>query len=145
MTTYLYIDSSALVKTLRAEPETAALLEFLPSVRAPVVTSQITITELHRAARWYDLPAAEVERRLAELDMVPVSRAQLLTAGLLPDPPTPSGTGLRSLDAIHLAAAIGVESDAFLTYDLNQSRAARAAGLSVLHPGRPDAWYRWAR
>ena len=141
MTRYLYIDTSALVKTLKVEPETEVLLDFLPSTGAPLVTSQLAITELHRAALWYALPAIEIGRRLEEVDLVPVTRAQLLTAGLLPDPPPP-GTRLPTLDAIHLAAAIQVECDAFLTYDANQSRAAVSAGLALVHPGRPDDWFR---
>ena len=141
MTRYLYIDTSALMKTLKEEPETGDLLDFLPSAGAPLVTSQLTITELHRAARWYALPAIEVERRLEEVDLVPVTRAQLLTAGLLPDPPAPPGTRLRTLDAIHLAAAIQVECSAFLTYDADQSHAAASAGLDLVHPGRSDDWF----
>ena len=142
MTRYLYIDTSALVKTMKHEPETGDLLDFLPSTEAPLVTSQLTITELHRAARWYALPAIEVERRLEEIDLVPVTRAQLLTAGLLPDPPAPPWTRFRTLDAIHLAAAVQVECGAFLTYDANQSRAAASAGLKLVCPGRPDDWFR---
>jgi uncharacterized protein len=44
---------------------------------------------------------------------------------------------MRSLDAIHLAAAlaIGDEPDALITYDGRFARAARDEGLTVLHPG----------
>ena len=43
-------------------------------------------------------------------------------------------TGSRTLDALHLAAAIRVRSGSltFLTYDLRQGQAARALGLSVV-------------
>ena len=42
---------------------------------------------------------------------------------------------LRSLDAIHLAAAIAVGADAVLTYDARLATSAEAVGLSVLAPG----------
>ncbi len=44
--------------------------------------------------------------------------------------------GLRSAYAIHLASALalGLELDAFVTYDARQTDAARAAGLEVVAP-----------
>lgn len=50
-------------------------------------------------------------------------------------PPT-----LRSLDAIHLATALLVGTiEAFVTYDDRLARAARAVGIRVVQPGRPEA------
>ena len=137
--TGLYLDTSALVKTLRAEGETVALREHLAAVTDPVVTSELTITELHRAARWFALAPAIAEQRLQELDLVPISRPQLVAAGLLPDP---AGARLSSADAVHLAAAIAAECTAVLTYDRDQSRAAASLGMPLVHPGRPERWYR---
>ena len=50
------------------------------------------------------------------------------------------GTGLRALDAIHVASALrlGDEVDTFVTYDLRQAFAARAMGLHVDGPGSPN-------
>jgi predicted nucleic acid-binding protein len=47
---------------------------------------------------------------------------------------------VRSLDAIHIATAlaIGARDLQFITYDDRQAEAARAAGLTVVQPGRPD-------
>lgn len=42
---------------------------------------------------------------------------------------------LRALDAIHLAAALAIEADLLLAYDLRLLDAARAAGLTVACPG----------
>lgn len=49
-------------------------------------------------------------------------------AGLLPGP------GLRSLDALHLAAAIRLEVEAVITYDVPMTEAATSLGLEVLAP-----------
>lgn len=140
--TYLYVDTSALVKTLRAEEETVALREHLAATSDLVVTSELTITELHRAAGWCGLPPAEAERRLQEMDLVPLSRSQMLTTGLLPDPSEPVGARLSGADAVHLADAIAVECTTVLTYDRDQSRAAASLGMLLVHPGRPERWYR---
>ena len=140
MTGPAYIDTSALLKTLRREAETEELLADLRG-RGELTSSEVSVTELHRAAGWWGVPREDVERRLRQLDLVPLSRSQLTAAGLIPDPIDPPGTRLRSLDAIHISAALLVESSSVLTYDRNQSRAARANGLAVLHPGRPAGWF----
>lgn len=140
--TSVYLDTSALVKTLRREAETALLLEHLSGLMSPGITSELSITEVHRISHRFGLPAAAAQERLQELDLVPLTRGQLVTAGLLPDPPQPAGTLLSSADAIHLAAAVAAECTAVLTYDRNQSRAAPSLGLPLLHPGRESGWYR---
>jgi predicted nucleic acid-binding protein len=62
---------------------------------------------------------------IAELD------AELLDAAAELEGP------LRSLDAIHVAAAaeLGDELEALVTYDARMAAAARASGLAVLAPG----------
>ena len=44
------------------------------------------------------------------------------------------GAGLRSLDALHLGAAIRLEVEAVLTYDVRMAEAATSLGLDVLAP-----------
>jgi predicted nucleic acid-binding protein len=133
----LYLDASALVKLLRVEPETAALQAFLAD--ADLATSELVLTEVPRAARRaaaddsalaLDDLVHRVEELLDALAIVPLERPLLLTAGAFAEP------GLRSLDAIHLAAAIEVSPlDAFVSYDERQAAAARLAGLRTVAPG----------
>ena len=49
--------------------------------------------------------------------------------------------GMRTLDAIHLAAALSPSSGdvQMVTYDARLADAARAHGLRVVQPGRPPA------
>ncbi len=49
-------------------------------------------------------------------------------AGLLPGPT------LRSLDALHLAAAIALDVDALVTYDSRLAEAAQSVGIEVIQP-----------
>ncbi|MBI4896889.1 MAG: type II toxin-antitoxin system VapC family toxin [Actinobacteria bacterium] len=132
-----YLDSSALVKLVREEPETAALSAYLSN--ADLITSSIVLTEVPRAVR--RAAVAEKPRRLAQLiaqadavidalALVPVDDAMLIVAGALEAP------GLRSLDAIHIAAASSVSPiSAFVSYDERQSAAARLTGLRTTSPG----------
>jgi hypothetical protein len=133
-----YLDASALVKLVRAEPETDALRAFL--THAEVLSSELVLTEvpraIHRAAALDpSLTLAPLMTRAGELldavALLPVDRALLAAAGALAEP------ALRALDAIHLAAAIDVSPiDAFVSYDERQSATARLAGLHTVSPGR---------
>lgn len=133
-----YLDASALVKLVRTEPETSALLKFLAD--ADLLSSELALTEVPRAIRRAaaDDPApasalllARAGEVLDAVALLPVDRAVLLAAGALDEPM------LRALDAIHVASAIDLSPiDAFVSYDERQSAAARLAGLRTVSPGR---------
>jgi len=133
-----YADSSALVKLVHRERETAALRAFLEG--ADVLSCELALTELPRAIRRAAsadpaLAAAPLLARAGELldtvALLPLDRDLLLAAGALAEP------ALRALDAIHVAAALGAGAiDGFVTYDERQAAAARLAGLRTIAPGR---------
>lgn len=132
-----YTDSSALVKLVRDEPESAALRGYLAG--ADLVSCELVLTEVPRAVRRAAsddrrLPLDSLLRRANELldalGLIPVDRAVLIGAGAIAEP------ALRALDAIHVVAAVGIDSfDAFVTYDERQAAAARLAGLRTTAPG----------
>lgn len=132
-----YLDASALVKLLCDEEGSDALRAFL--LDAEMVSCDLALAELARAvrrasARDRRLPLADLLQRTAELmeavALVPVDRPVLLEAGALPEP------SLRTLDAVHVAAAVSLPVlDAFVTYDERQGAAARLAGLRTVSPG----------
>jgi predicted nucleic acid-binding protein len=133
-----YLDASALVKLVRAEPETDALRAFISN--ADLLSSELALTEVPRAIR----RAAALDRSLTleplltragelmdAVALLPVDRPLLTTAGAIEE------SVLRALDAIHLASAIDLSPiDAFVSYDERQSAAARLAGLRTVQPGR---------
>lgn len=128
-----YIDTSAVVKLIRAEDETPALRAFLLTVQE-LVSSSLVMTEAVRAARREDpdlVPFAE--STVDSLSMlVDVDRPLLREAALVGSPT------LRSLDAIHLATAQQLRPDVvgLITYDLRLEEAASASGMTVASPGR---------
>jgi predicted nucleic acid-binding protein len=133
----LYMDASALVKLIRAEPETPHLAEYID--HCAMVSSMIVLTEIPRAIRraLHDNPGLPKDRLLSNakalldaLALVPLSRDLLAIAGAIPD------AERRSLDAIHIAsAAVANEVDAFVTYDRRQMQVADRTGLSIASPG----------
>lgn len=130
----IYLDSSALLKLVRQEVETAALLEWLREHRAPsVITSEVGRIEVLRAARRIGGRALTQARAVVgDLDVVPLNRAVQDLACEIADPL------LRTLDALHLASAVllSEELTVFISYDHRLSAAARAADLAVVTPGQ---------
>jgi uncharacterized protein len=125
-----YLDSSAIVKLAIAEPESAALRQYLRR-RRPLMTSALARTEVARAL----LPLGpEAVRRgleaLRRLELIRVSDRVLADAG------TMMPAELRSLDAIHLATMqqLGTGLARVVTYDDRMSAAAAAMGRSVVAP-----------
>jgi predicted nucleic acid-binding protein len=129
----VYLDSSAIVKLIVEEPESIALRSTLK--RWPDrVSAALARVEVHRALRRAGKSKAAHARAVAVLDSLVLIR---LDESILSRAAAFTQPQMRSLDAIHLAAAlaIGDEPDALITYDGRLARAARDEGLTVLHPG----------
>jgi hypothetical protein len=129
----LYLDSSALVKLVKREAESDALRRYLRKRGTDNrVTSALARVEVVRAvAGGGAVAVAHAWRQLARIDQISLDRELLdLAATLAP------GVMLRSLDAVHLAAARSIGSDlgAVLTYDRRMQDAAGALGLLVDAP-----------
>jgi len=126
----VYLDSSALVKLVVAEPESAALRSYLRQ-EPERLSCGLARTEVLRAVRPVGPAAVAAARRLLRrINLVRLDDALLDAAGLL-EPIT-----LRSLDAIHLAAAqlVAPALVAVVTYDRRMAAAAAALGFPVVAP-----------
>ena len=126
----LYLDTSAAAKLLVDEDESEALAAYLDGTvnGQELISSALLETELRRLAIRLELDQSMVTELLARVDLVDPPRSLFHEAGLLP------GTHLRSLDALHLATALRVDSDTFLAYDARLLDAARSVGLQVHSP-----------
>jgi predicted nucleic acid-binding protein len=132
----IYLDSSALLKLLHEEAESAALADWL-SARAgmPMVSSELAKVEVLRVCRRVNADALpEAKMLLAQLNLIP------LTSDVIDEAADVGEVMLRSLDAIHLASALSIRADlsTFIAYDQRLGGAAAAAGLELLTPGRED-------
>jgi predicted nucleic acid-binding protein len=126
----VYLDSSALVKLVVAERESAALRRYLRSTpqRASCALARV---EVLRAVRPHGGAAMKRARGvLRRLDLVQLDDDLLDAAAAL------DAGVLRSLDAIHLAAAqvLGDALTAVVTYDDRMTAAAARLGLPVAAP-----------
>ncbi len=126
-----YVDTSALVNLVVAEPETAALRAWLEEPGRELVSCDLARTELMRAVR--RVMSDRVLQARAVLDSVTLVQA---TPAVFEDAGRLDPSGLRSLDAIHLAAALelGDDLEGLVTYDDRLAAAAIANGVAVMTP-----------
>ena len=126
----VYLDSSAIVKLVILETESGALIDHLEG-RPTRVSCALARVEVIRAVRDHGQAAINRARRL--LERISLLRLDDL---LLDEAADLTGATLRSLDAIHLAAAraLGTELAEVVTYDRRMAEAASDLGLRVSAP-----------
>ena len=127
----VYVEASAAAKLLVEEPESVALAARLEGwvVQGMDITSSLVLeTELRRLAQRFTIAQERVSDLLDRFDLFEPDALTYRTAGLLP------GEHLRSLDALHVAAALQADCRTMVTYDLRQAEAGRAAGLRIEAP-----------
>jgi hypothetical protein len=126
-----YLDTSAAAKLVVSERGSTALRRWV-SVRDDLLfSSDLLRTELLGATRRV-APEQMVQARavLESLILLTLSTAVCERAAWL------EPEGLRSLDALHLATALGVGDDlhGLVTYDRQLARGAAALGIEVFAP-----------
>jgi uncharacterized protein len=131
----IYLDTAALVKLVRVEQESSALVSWLNEQSAqPLVASTLVEIELPRALRPSQPEVLGlVAAVLSRLHRVEMNAAVRATAAAYVEPT------LRTLDAIHLATAeflvaSGMQLTAFVTYDKRLAEAATRVGVPVTSP-----------
>ncbi len=127
-----YIDTSAFVKLIVVEPESAALrtrLRRWPDRASATLLRTEAVRALRRSEN--DHLVGQARRMLAAINLVRLDEPLLDRAGDIGAPE------LRSLDAIHLAAALSIGPDLgmIVTYDNRLRDAALAHGMDVESPG----------
>ncbi len=128
-----YVDSSAALKLVVEERGTQALRRWLRAEARQLASAILLKTEVMRATRRVAPEllgrARDVVDGIALLALTPPTfeRASVLEP-----------VGLRTLDAVHLAAALELADDleGMLCYDERLASAAAAAGIAVHAPGR---------
>ena len=128
--TVIYLDSSAIVKLVIDEPESAALQQFLDR-RKPLASSALARAEVSRAVLAFGPAAlAAAQEVLGRIDLLRVNNRILELASTL------KPNSLRTLDAIHLASALSLEDSLadFVCYDRRLSQAAAHQGWAIQNP-----------
>jgi hypothetical protein len=125
-----YIDSSAILKLIKPEKESAALIKKLPSA---LIASRISRVEVTRTIIRYEPDLLDSTYDvLADIQMVPVEDCIITIAENLPQ-----FINLRSLDSLHIASALAIKNvlKGIITYDKEMAIAANALGFKTLSPG----------
>ncbi|ACU54539.1 PilT protein domain protein [Acidimicrobium ferrooxidans DSM 10331] len=126
-----YLDTSAAAKLVVAEPASEAMASWAASHETQVIASDLLRTELLRATR--RAAPDRMQRARSVLDALTLFN---LTSATLERAATLDPEELRSLDALHLAAALelGDELDGIVTYDNRMAAAASQYGVAVIVP-----------
>ena len=129
-----YLDSSAIVKFAVLERESASIRTWRAALDPDdvLMTCELAVAEVLRAVGRVDGDIAVALAHLDALEQLVMDRDLLLAAGRL------EPLGMRTLDAIHLAAAMaaGEALVGVVTYDDRMTDAARDLGLAPVGPGR---------
>ena len=128
----IYLDSAAVVKLVHAEPESQALREWLDERSETGWASSVLVEiETFRAlARYAPEAVTRLHPVLDQIDLIDMSpRIRILAQTIRP-------LTVRSLDAIHLAAALSIRRSltSLVTYDKRLLDAAITAGLPTTSP-----------
>jgi uncharacterized protein len=126
-----YLDTSAALKLVVAEEGTTALRRWLASRQERVFSSDLLRTEVLRVTRRH-APEEMVQAR-AVLDSLVLLR---LTSAICERAALLEPSHLRSLDALHLAAALemGDDLEGLVTYDQRLAEGANGLGIAVVAP-----------
>jgi predicted nucleic acid-binding protein len=124
-----YLDTSAFLKLVVAEKESAALRSWM-ATSGPCWSSQLLQTEALRAAHRLGIGVRVITEALDAVSLVAPGPATFRAAGLLQPPE------LRTLDALHVAAALelGADLEGIVSYDARMMEGARAATIMVVTP-----------
>lgn len=138
-----YADTSFLISLYTLDANSAAAAAYVRSAAAPFPLTPFgrleLINSIHLRHFRGEIALAESKAALADL-------ASDLAAGVFSPIPTPPAMyeraqslisrrtallGARGVDIVHVAAALEIHAESFLTFDRLQSRLARAEGLAT--------------
>lgn len=128
-----YVDTSAFIKLVVAEEHSDALRSWVEDHDPELFGSDLLRTEALRTARRHSSEAVQEAR--SRLEAVTIFR---LTRDICEHAAHLDPEILRTLDALHLAAALagGEELEGIVTYDDRVTAAARLYGIESVMPGR---------
>jgi len=125
-----YMDSSAIMKLVKPEKESATLIKKLPP---SLITSRISRVEVARTIAKHEPDLLNTAYDvLADIQMIPVEDSIITIAENLP-----LHIDLRSLDSLHIASALHIRNalKGIITYDKEMVRAGVALGFNTMSPG----------
>lgn len=141
----VYVDSSILVKLYYPEPESAQIEAFVKQHRVIIPFTYFHDLEIHNAIQLKEyrkeitgtekngiFHAITEDKQKGILQQLTVSYHQIFEQSLKLSSVCSCDIGTRTLDIIHVAAALCGEFTHFLSHDGRQNALAEKAGVSVV-------------
>lgn len=133
----MFLDTSALAKRYIAEPgsdKVMALYQQADSLVVSVICLPELISTLSRLVREKRLAKSQYRRLKGDAmaDLADVDVCQLTPEVLASGVSLLESYPLRAMDALHLACALAVRPDVFVSADRRQTSAARKTGLRIV-------------
>jgi len=146
----VYPDTSFLCAIYRAQDNSSRADAFFKTLKEPLSATALLIFEFRQSVRWQTwlhrndaskgYGEKEGARMLADLQkdlasglllIEPVDWANVVSKAEQLSAQHTSKDGHRGFDILHVATALELGAEAFLTFDARQSALAKAAGLKV--------------
>ena len=127
----IYADTSAVVKLLRTDEPDADTVRRFVAEAGDLVSSRLLAIELHAVASRLHIESRIIARLLDRIHQVSIDEDVVQKA-------IEVNSGLRSLDAIHLATIVvlGEDVDELLCFDRRLCDAAVGLGIPIVDPRR---------
>ena len=139
-----YVDTGVLVKNYCLEPDSPAAVALLRAEGAPLPLTHLQEAEFRNAVRLKlfrrEMPVAGARGALLNFDrdigagffFQPVyALPNVFRSALRLSADYTTLTGARTLDILHVAAALEIEARTFISFDERQRAVAKKAGLKV--------------
>lgn len=139
----IYLDTSALVKLYLLEADSAVMQELISSQHDPLPVWELQEMELTNALRlkvfWGEISPMDSDRQLELFEQrkekghyyfPELDRSALVTTFQCLSAHT-TELGCRTLDIMHVACAVLLAPDLFVSFDARQKQLAARAGLTV--------------
>jgi len=143
-------DTSFLCALYRKQDNSDRALIFLGEITEPIFATRLLLWEFRQSTRFQafrhrqnpnlGFPFSEAEQMIAKLKqhldqgvlrLIDRDLTKVLTLAERVSKARTFTGGHRSFDVLHIAAALELEADAFLSFDGNQNRLAAAEGLAI--------------
>ena len=131
----LYLDTSAFLKLIVEEIHSKSLRRAVTA--RELWSSTLLAVEAHRAGIRLGLAPVAIDAGLAVVTLVVPSESTFEVARSI------GPANLRTLDALHLAAAreLGNDLNGIVTYDTRLAAACESLTIEVVTPGRRARWW----
>ena len=140
----VYADTGFVVSLYKTETTSVRAAKIMKRLQAPVWLTPLGELELHNACHLsvfrgeFDADVAALKQRLFQEDLnngvfaiIPVPAATLYPKAIALADRHSARLGTRSLDLMHVAAALIIQAATFLSFDERQRKAAKAEGLKI--------------